>query len=322
MHSLRVLRGVVDEGSSLKADGSVSRSLRWRIIGLLCFAAIVQKSDDALMGGMLRTFEEDFSVSASALSLLVMCSGLAQALCSFLWGWAADTQPRDLILMAGATWWGLATILAGSATAFWVLCVGRALTGMALGAVLPVSQSMVADIVPVSQLGTYFSYITSCGGAGGFIGQLVATSVSEEWVGGVGRVRGWRIVLWSIGALSLLLALAVYFFGADPGWAVRRRAKLKGGGGAQVGHVGTYLRYVCGVPTFLLIALQGISGAVPWSCLSGFGTIFLQCVPHHKPPPSAHSTTAPLLHRSTQPCLIAHGTTFGRPLCPTSPYPL
>ena len=59
----------------------------------------------------------------------------------------------------------------------------------------------------------------------------------------------------------------------------RRRARLQqggGGGGGRSGGVGTYLRYVCGVPTFLLIALQGISGAVPWSSVSGFGVIFLQ----------------------------------------------
>jgi len=157
-----------------------------------------------------------------------------------------------------------------------MLCAGRALTGVALSAVLPISQSMVADLVPPTKLGHYFSIIAAIGCVGGFVGQVVSTSFAESWVGGV---RAWRIVLWTIGVLSLLLALAVFLWGEDPCWVAnsQTRSKLRQGEGCCA-RPSAYLRFVCRVRTFQLLVLQGVFGAVPWSALYGFGIILLQYI--------------------------------------------
>jgi len=251
-------------------------AVTWRV---LCTRAIVtnllllsllqalDKSDmRSTVAGMLRAMEQEFGINADQEALLLLVSALPTAFFAPLWGMAADAYPRFQLMITAAIIWGSTTFVSAFAPAFWVLCVSRAVTAAALGAILPISQGIVADLVPAVYRGRMFALLTVFGGVGAGGALLLATYISGDMIGGL---RGWRWIVVGIAALSLLAACAIYLCAVEP-----RRLYPTVPLSCQTAN--DTMRYMSNVPTFILLVIQGLFGLVPWSAFSGFGPLWLQ----------------------------------------------
>ena len=108
---------------------------------------------------------------------------------------------------------GLWTLFTGMATAFWQLLVLKVLTGCALSAVTPISQSIVSDIVPYHGIGRQFGIIGFWSSVGSMVGGGAATTVGYKKLGGL---AGWRVIMFVAGALTILIGILAPLVATDP----------------------------------------------------------------------------------------------------------
>ena len=241
----------------------------------------VDGCDARLLPSLFRVLEHDFGLGPKLLSALVVSQSLAAAFSAPVWGQLADTSRRRIRLLGlGTAAFGLWTLLSGLATAFWQLLVLKVLTGCAISAVTPISQSVVADIVRNDELGRQFGIIGFWKAIGSMVGGGAATAVGYEKVGGL---PGWRVVIVFFGGLTILLGILAPLVATDPRADApapdeRRRAKLTRLQALQdqVREARRKAGAAFRLRTFQLIVLQGVFGSIPWSAMS-FVTMWLQC---------------------------------------------
>ena len=117
-------------------------------------------------------------------------------------GKLSDQFGRDKILIPCLLLFILTSIFCALAPTVPLLLLGRALQGLGGGALLAVSQSAVADVVPPRERGRYQAWFTSvwalASGGGPVVGGYIAEHLS------------WRFIFWinlPLGALALVLCI-------------------------------------------------------------------------------------------------------------------
>eukprot|EP00900_Chrysochromulina_parva_P004497 jgi/Chrpa1/14048/Chrysochromulina_OHIO_Genome00004255-RA len=265
-----------ESSALLQESGKQAPEMTWRVLCtrtivtnmvLLSLLQMLDKSDmKSTIAGMLRALELDFGIDADQEALLLVISALPLAIFAPVWGLLADSYPRFRLMIVSAIFWGLTTFISAFSQSFALLCFSRGLTAVALGGILPISQGIVADLVPNVYRGRMFALLTVCGGAGAGFALLIATDISTETIYGM---RGWRWVFLGIAILSLVAALFITVLAVEP----VRKGKTPT---LNCETVNRSMSYMANVPTFALLVLQAMFGLVPWSAFSGFGPLWLQ----------------------------------------------
>ena len=240
---------------------------RRNAVRLLNLTNAVDAMDVQLLPSVFRALEYSMSLTPSSLAALALSQALASSLASPVWGRLADTgrYSRKQLLVSACVGWGVVTTLIGASTSFNQLLVLRALNGLALGALAPLSQSVLADLVPSEGRGAAFGVLQGVGSLGKLCGGFLATIVSQKVIWGV---EGWRFAFFGVGAASLALGAAVS--------ATMRLPSQPASGAAPKSSLAVVLSFLR-VRTFVVIVAQGLFGAVPWSALA-FLTMWLQYV--------------------------------------------
>lgn len=183
-------------------------------IGVHRVAAALDGADKKAIPALFRSLELHFGLGPSSLAMLMVGQSLALAVAAPVWGELADSSRNRIgLLAAGIAAWGLWTALTAAASAFWMLLLLRVLTGVALASVVPISQTIVADIAPPREHGYQFGALGASDALGQAVGSCFATIVGGMTVG---ALAGWRFVLAVLAALSFVLAAAVPFLATDP----------------------------------------------------------------------------------------------------------
>ena len=183
---------------------------------------------------------------------------LSGAPASFVVGALADAGASRRRLMT----WVLLIGATGSAASalcstFAQLWVARALTGVSLGGVLPLTFSVLGDIVEPSAL-------TAMSGRIGLV--MTSSSVAGQALAGrLGPSLGWRAPFAIVGIGIYAAAFLVSRAMAEP---PRRQGRAgTSGGGARAA---TAWRGLLRVPTVWLVYLQGLPGCLPWGVIKTF----------------------------------------------------
>ena len=253
---------------------------------ILSIAGAVDAADARVLPSLFHALEGAFGYGPEKLSGLMVGQSLAMAVVTPVWGHLCDRRSRVGLLSLGCVLWGVWTIAMAASQGYGSLLVCRTLAGSALAALNPISQSLVADIVPDSYRGAVFGVVAAVSNAGAYVGGVFATSLAG--VPRVWRVEGWRMVLLAVGSFSLALAAVVPLFATDP---PRARESHDDDGGDEeeameplvakegpprsVASDAHRLRRLCRMRTFQLLVLQGVFGSIPWNALS-FSTLWLQ----------------------------------------------
>lgn len=255
-------------------------------------AAGLDGCDDQLLPASFRALEADLHLHPSLLGYITLVQTLMLSLFSPIWGFLSDKYSRKWMLVFGTALWGAATILLANITDFHQILIFRAINGMALGSVGPISQSILADAAKNEALGLSFGLVQLSSCIGRLLGGVITTSLALQYIG---HMRGWRVCFITVGALSLLLSVVVALFVEEAPRQVKKVPDKEttladaGTGGipgsasvTSMSHTSKLLKNIkcmfkdCfSKKSIIIIILEGFTGTIPWLALS-FNTMFFQ----------------------------------------------
>src|ERR671928_1447425 len=101
-------------------------------------------------------------------------------------GKLSDVYGRRGFYIAGLVVFMLGSILAGAAQGFWWLVGARAIQGLGMGTIMPLSQTIIGDIISPRERGKYMGYLGGVFGiasvAGPLAGGWITDNLSWRWL--------------------------------------------------------------------------------------------------------------------------------------------
>ena len=131
-------------------------------------------------------------------------------------GKLSDLYGRRSFYIAGISIFMLGTVFAGFAQSFWMLIAARAIQGLGMGTLMPLSQTIIGDIIPPRQRGKYQGIMGAVFGLTSVAGPLAGGLITDH--------LGWRwlfFVTLPIGLLVLVFITKFLHLPHEP-----RRAKI------------------------------------------------------------------------------------------------
>lgn len=123
-------------------------------------------------------------------------------------GSLADRVNRTRLIAAGLAAWSLLTAISGAAKGFWSMAAPRMLIGVGESIMTPTAMSLLADRFPAARLGFASGFY--------YMGVPIGSGISLLIVGYLGPTIGWRNCFYLLGAVGLVLALAMLFMKETP----------------------------------------------------------------------------------------------------------
>jgi EmrB/QacA subfamily drug resistance transporter len=164
---------------------------------------------------------------------------LPQAIAVPIYGRLADLHGRKPIFFLGAGLFLAGSLACGFAWNMPSLIVFRALQGLGAGALMPIAQTIVADIYPTTERARVQSWLSSVWGISAVLGPTLGALIVEH--------MSWSAVFWinlPLGAVALVL---LWFFLHERVNRVARKLDLAGAGLMTVA-----------TSTFMVVLLQAV----------------------------------------------------------------
>lgn len=239
---------------------------RDRTTTIINCAGVVERIDEQLLPALYNAVGSSFHASPSHLGYLTLSRALVQAIASPFAGILGYKFDRVKVLTLGAAIWGTmcicfsATHSVAGAIPFW------ALNGIGLSFLIPTAQSMIADYNQEEHRGKAFGLLQMTGALGGLVGALYATNIGGRHVMGI---EGWRFAFITVGAVSWLLGLLIWWMAIDPRYSSDDRYRLRNDMNSVASNqsIGKKIWEIITIPTFGIIILQGVVGSSPWNAL-------------------------------------------------------
>src|ERR687886_2289355 len=96
-------------------------------------------------------------------------------------GKLSDIYGRRGFYIAGLVIFMLGSILAGAAQGFWWLVGARAIQGLGMGTIMPLSQTIIGDIISPRERGKYMGYLGGVFGVASIAGPLVGGWITDAF---------------------------------------------------------------------------------------------------------------------------------------------
>jgi len=190
----------------------------WYVVTILFICSVFSFLDRQVIALMVDDIKLDLGLNDFEIGLLQGPPfGIFYALMSIPIALAADRYSRRNIIVAGVTFWSIATAACGLAGNFWHLFVARIGVGSGEASLSPSAYSMISDyfrrdLLPVAM--SIFTMGNLMGvGLAMIIGGAVigyAKSLARIAIWGVGDVSAWQFSFIVIGLPGLLLALLIF----------------------------------------------------------------------------------------------------------------
>lgn len=135
----------------------------------------------------------------SWLSTIVM---LVSAIVTPISGKLADMFGRRRFYVLGLVLFMIGSALSGLATSFTFLVAARAVQGVAMGILMPLSQTILGDVIPPRQRGKYAGYMGALMGASQVAGPLIGGAITDA--------ASWRWLFYvnlPVGLVALFLVI-------------------------------------------------------------------------------------------------------------------
>ncbi|CAG9466628.1 unnamed protein product [Pedinophyceae sp. YPF-701] len=176
-------------------------------------AMIMERADEQVLPAVYLYVGAALKVSPTHLGLLTFCRAIVQAVSSPVSGVLGDYVNRRVIIGLGCIWWGAVTCIVAGVSDFHAAMICWACNGLGLAAVIPSSQSLLADLYPESERGVAFGWMYMVGAFGGMGGGLFATNVGGVIVAGM---EGWRFSFLAVGIISGVVGALTLAASSDP----------------------------------------------------------------------------------------------------------
>ncbi|MFW6599389.1 MDR family MFS transporter [Propionibacteriaceae bacterium Y2011] len=132
-------------------------------------------------------------------SWLATAAMLVSAVTVPIVGKLSDLYGRRSFYLAGLLVFMLGSVICGLAPSFWVLIAGRAVQGLGMGTLMPLSQTIIGDIIPPRQRGKYQGLMGAVFGVNSVAGPLIGGFITDN--------LGWRFLFF----VTLPLGVVAFF---------------------------------------------------------------------------------------------------------------
>lgn len=243
---------------------------------LLCCISMLEGADTQLLPAAMKALQEDIHMALSDISFMTISQMVFTNLAAPFWGILADRGilKRRTILLVGAFGQGIVTILLAFVDDIIPMIFLRALNGILLAALRPISNGIIADTTGESKRGKIFGRVQSALLIGMFITTLAVVPMATEQVAGF---QGWRVAFVLVGTISVIVSLMIACLLEEPPHHSNDGgcpAHQKKGCAAVVEEITSLLSFFK-MPTFCVMIMQGIFGTIPWSVM-GYMTLYFQ----------------------------------------------
>ncbi|TRY18370.1 MFS transporter [Tessaracoccus rhinocerotis] len=161
-------------------------------------------------------------------------------------GKLSDLYGRRSFYMGGLVVFMIGSVVCGLSVDFWMLVLGRCIQGLGMGTLMPLSQTIIGDIIPARQRGKYQSYMGAVFGVTSVAGPLAGGAITD--------LLGWRWLFFTPLPLGIIALVVITRFLHIP--HERREAKID------------YLGIAILAPTLVAILLATSFGGVTYPWLS------------------------------------------------------
>jgi len=224
---------------------------------LLVTIAALDSADKSLLAASFPILEKTLGLNLEALGFFSLFTNLSYALSLPFWGYLVHRytiHQAHNVLAASCFLWGLATFGIASTSSFASQAFFRSINGAALASILPLSQTMLVELVPSNTRGRAFGLM-------GLMEKLAATIA----VASVVWCNDWRMPYVIVGILSVCMAIMG-----------RKRLKISRNKDADVDSNSEestmsllqIMRRISRIPAFACLVGQGVFGAIPWDMMS------------------------------------------------------
>lgn len=190
------------------ADDAALNRQHWTLVAALLLAVAVDVMKPATLGFVMPGMVAEYAITKSTAGSLAVVALSGTALGSVLWGRLADVMGRRAAILLSALMF-IGTAICGAMPAFgWNLAMCF-LMGLSAGGLLPITFTLMAEMVPAHHRGWL---LVALGGVGTALGFLLASGAAAL----LEPLFSWRI-LWLLGLpTGLLLILLNRFIPESP----------------------------------------------------------------------------------------------------------
>jgi MFS family permease len=228
------------------------------VMNLLIFA------DQNLMAPNLTQIAHDFGFSdmqrdvklGDHISLVFWVLG---AFITLIIGYFTDMVSRKKLFIAVIIVGEIPCVLTGFVQTYEQLFWLRALTGIGIGGMIPITFSLIGDYFSSNNRATAVAWITLVQGMGVALGQLLA--------GFIGSKYGWRLPFIIVAAPNFLFVILFWLVVKEPprGIAEESLKELIENGAVYTGKINFSLyKMIFSIKTNLIMLIQGLPGCIPW----------------------------------------------------------
>ncbi|GAA1446762.1 MFS transporter [Leifsonia poae] len=200
---------------------SVEQSYRRPTLSLLvlALAMFVVGTNAFVIAGLLPDIADSLNTTPTGVSYSITSYSLVVAVAAPLISVLLPRVPRALLMAAGLAVFAIGGAIAVSATGLPVFLIGRTLSGIGGAALVPTATAAAAALARPSQRGRALAIVGA--------GFTLATAVGSPFGTALGGIAGWRLPLWSLVGIAVVLAVAIPFVVRDvplaPAASIRQR---------------------------------------------------------------------------------------------------
>ena len=166
-------------------------------LGALMMATFVAITTEILPVGLLPQMSHDFGVSDSTVGLVVTLYAVVVAILALPLTALTARLPRKALLLASIAGYGLSSAIVALAPTFAILCVGRAIGGVAHALFFSVVAAYASRLVPPELVGRAIAIAFAGTSLGYVLGVPLATSIGAaiRWRAGFAALAGASLIL-------------------------------------------------------------------------------------------------------------------------------
>ncbi|CAN7646671.1 MFS transporter [Phenylobacterium sp. LjRoot219] len=263
------------KSSDMRSTGAAENWSSFRrnyFLALLCAVAVCNFIDRQIVSILLEPIKAEFHASDTEMGLL---TGLIFASFYILGAIPvarlADRYSRKWVIAVCLLLWSVLTSLGGLAQNFRHLALSRLGVAFAEGGALPISQSIITDLYPLSSRARAFAILLSAQALGVGISVFLGGWLSEHF--------GWRSSFLVVGVPGVLLAALIIFTVKDPPRGLSDRSKPVG----EAPPIGTAFKMLWNLRSYRYLVLTTVFGGMAGVGFLSWGPAFLMRVHEMSP---------------------------------------
>jgi predicted MFS family arabinose efflux permease len=168
---------------------------------LLAFGLFAVGTNAFVIAGLLPHIARDLGTSQASVSYTITLYALVVAVASPAVSIGLSRVPRWLLMASGALLFAIGTAVAAGSTSLAGFAAGRVIAALGGAALVPTATAVAATIVPEGRRGRALAVV----GAGFIVSVAVGSPLGTE----LGTLFGWRMPMWCLVAMGLLVAAAI-----------------------------------------------------------------------------------------------------------------